>query len=233
MVLDVYGSQNVNQAVGNIIEGKFDRIKRLPGYVNLHSYDDTTIGIIGLGGIGYHIAKSIAMTLRNVEMTLIDHEKVEDVNLNRFDIDPLDIGRYKVDVAADMLTTLNPTIRVVPFNGKLQDYIVAANMHFDLCINETDNPEVDKLIYERCHIDNEGVYLSVKYDGLREVTVHVNSIGFSSGVQVDPYTIMPSFYPSAVIAANILTLLMTKYDLDELARMKKVYKFDIFDMLKV
>jgi len=129
---------------------------------------------------------------------------------------------------------LNPTIKIVPFNGKLQDYLIATNnMHFDICINETDNPEVDKLIYEKCNGNSTAAYVSIKYDGFREVTIHVNSIGFSSGVQVDPYTIMPSFYASAVIAANLLTLLMAKYDIDELIRMKKVYKFDIFDMIKI
>jgi hypothetical protein len=66
------------------------------------------VAVVGLGGLGSHLAQQLAYTgIR--DFVLVDHDKVELTNLNRIvGAVPADIGRCKVDVAAEHVAKIAP-----------------------------------------------------------------------------------------------------------------------------
>jgi molybdopterin/thiamine biosynthesis adenylyltransferase len=73
---------------------------------------DARVTVLGLGGLGSFVALSLA-AIGVGELTLVDHDKVELINLNRqllYTDD--DIGRSKVDAAAERIARVNPHTRI-------------------------------------------------------------------------------------------------------------------------
>lgn len=74
---------------------------------------DTRAAIVGLGGLGSHVAQQLAY-LGVGELLLVDTDKVETSNLNRLvGATADDVGRRKVDVAADAIRAIAPQTTVV------------------------------------------------------------------------------------------------------------------------
>jgi len=72
----------------------------------------TAVAIIGLGGLGCHVAQQLAH-LGVTEFALIDADTVSESNLNRLvGAGPADVGSGKVDVAARMIESIQPEARV-------------------------------------------------------------------------------------------------------------------------
>lgn len=77
----------------------------------------TTVAILGLGGLGAHVAQQLAY-LGFRKFVLVDHDTVEGTNLNRLiGADHRDLGRRKVKVGKRMIRRIQPTadIRTVPY----------------------------------------------------------------------------------------------------------------------
>ena len=67
-----------------------------------------TVAVVGAGGTGTHVATQLAH-LGVGTIVLVDHDQVEDSNLSRLlGARPADVGRRKVDVLADYLSSINP-----------------------------------------------------------------------------------------------------------------------------
>lgn len=101
-----------------------------------------TVVVCGLGGTGSWVAHSLAAagigTLR-----LCDFDRVEPSNLTRQVLFAVpDVGRLKTEAAADRVRAVNPYVRALPFNRKIQgtadliDLVAGA----DLVINTADLP---------------------------------------------------------------------------------------------
>ncbi len=70
-----------------------------------------TVGIAGCGGIGSNTA--VYLTRAGVgNLILVDHDSIEESNLNRQHFFQNDIGRVKVEALADHLRAINPSIRL-------------------------------------------------------------------------------------------------------------------------
>ncbi len=73
---------------------------------------DASVTILGVGGLGTHVAWNLA-SCGIGELHLVDADRIEMTNLNRqLFFTPADIGRYKVDVAAERLLEFNPQLRI-------------------------------------------------------------------------------------------------------------------------
>lgn len=71
-----------------------------------------TVGVVGLGGTGSVVAQQLAH-LGVRRLLLMDHDVVEETNLNRLvGASRADIGRHKVEVAHAYLKRINPVIEV-------------------------------------------------------------------------------------------------------------------------
>lgn len=96
--------------------------------------------IIGLGGLGSPVAMYLAAAGVG-KLTLADFDKVELSNLQRQIIHRHnDIGRAKVDSAADTLQAMNPETQIHTLNQKLSDQaLTQAVQQADIVIDASDN----------------------------------------------------------------------------------------------
>lgn len=107
--------------------------------------------IVGLGGLGSPASMYLAASGVG-ELILVDDGLVELSNLNRQVLyTTRDIGRLKVEVAANKLRDLNPNVKVTTYshraNRELLDKLI---QEVDLVVDGTDNWDTRFIINELC-----------------------------------------------------------------------------------
>lgn len=97
-------------------------------------------GVIGAGGTGSLECQQLAH-LGATQITVIDHDLVEETNLNRLvGSIPSDVGQPKVAVAARMIRAINPDATVVPLQADIVNKEVAELIStFDFVLLCTDS----------------------------------------------------------------------------------------------
>jgi molybdopterin/thiamine biosynthesis adenylyltransferase len=125
------------------------RIRHLTG----DSPQRSRVTIIGLGSGGFPVMQHLAMSGWR-RFTLIDHDTLEDVNLVKHPARRNDLGRLKVDIAAEWLADRNPASEVAALPGNFLelashdvDKIMAES---DLVVSATDSNEARNVINEFC-----------------------------------------------------------------------------------
>jgi len=98
--------------LGSLPEPTFDRQIRALGEAGQETLSQISVSIVGLGGLGSIIAQELAY-LGVSAFLLIDNDQVESTNLNRLvGATSDDVGKPKVDVAAEMIKRINSTARI-------------------------------------------------------------------------------------------------------------------------
>ncbi|MDN4614781.1 ThiF family adenylyltransferase [Leifsonia sp. F6_8S_P_1B] len=123
-------------------EARYARTAQLPGFgtVAQRRLRAARVLVIGAGGLGSAVLPLLASTGFGT-IGIVDDDRVEPSNLPRQNIHtPADLGRPKVESAADTLRALDPTIEVRLFAERL----TAANASrilsgFDLVLDGSDN----------------------------------------------------------------------------------------------
>jgi hypothetical protein len=106
-------------------EERFSRSYLALGKGGQVALQTTRVCIIGLGGIGAHVAQQLSY-LGVEQVVLIDPDVIEASNLNRIvGAVPSDIGRCKVEVAADRYRAILPTAAVEPVVASVLDERIA------------------------------------------------------------------------------------------------------------
>src|SRR5262245_26603240 len=101
---------------------------------------DSSVLLVGAGGLGSPAA--LYLTAAGVgRIGIIDFDTVDMSNLHRQILHGhSDVGRPKVESAADTLREINPDVELVPFNEPISSYnafdIIKS---FDVVVNGTDN----------------------------------------------------------------------------------------------
>lgn len=97
------------------MEHRFTRTEMVLGEENLQLLANTTVAIVGLGGVGGYVAEALARSGLG-SLVLIDHDLVSITNINR-QIIALDstVGRPKVEVMAERIQQINPVCVVQTF----------------------------------------------------------------------------------------------------------------------
>lgn len=92
----------------------YDRLLKLITKDELDKINNTNILIVGVGGVGGYALETLArIGIEN--FTIVDHDKIEESNLNRQIISlNSNIGKYKVDEFKKRLLDINPKIKVKP-----------------------------------------------------------------------------------------------------------------------
>ncbi len=101
------------------------------------------VTVLGAGGVGSNVALNLAACGIG-ELHLVDGDRVELTNLNRQLLyTPADVGRAKVEVAAERIQTFNPEVRVRTTNMFLYsvDDVKKAIQGSDFVIRAIDTPE--------------------------------------------------------------------------------------------
>ena len=100
---------------------RFDRQVRAFGPEGHERIASSRVAIVGLGGIGSIVAPQLAH-LGVQDVVLIDDDLIEDTNLNRLvGATPDDVGRLKVDFAAEQYLGIEPEARVVTVPAQIRD----------------------------------------------------------------------------------------------------------------
>ena len=121
---------------------RYSRQIRLPlvGEAGQQKLLDSTVLIIGMGGLGSPVALYLAATGVG-HLVLADFDRVDESNLQRQIIHShADIGNLKADSAANTLRALNPDIRVTTLDYSLDyDDFLEQAASVDLMVDCTDN----------------------------------------------------------------------------------------------
>jgi bacteriocin biosynthesis cyclodehydratase domain-containing protein len=116
--------------------------------------ESARVVVLGVGGLGGCSALSLACCGVG-EMLLIDGDRVEETNLNRQILyTEHDIGRPKVDAAADRLGAFNSRVRLPTIDKRVEsrDEIAELIDGFDLVIDAADWPahDIEEWVNEAC-----------------------------------------------------------------------------------
>jgi molybdopterin/thiamine biosynthesis adenylyltransferase len=95
---------------------RFDRNVRAFGQRGQEALRQLRVGIVGLGGTGSVVAEQLAY-LGVGSLTLIDPETIEGSNTNRVIGSSGNVGRAKVESAADLVRRIRDDVKVNPIKG--------------------------------------------------------------------------------------------------------------------
>jgi molybdopterin-synthase adenylyltransferase len=113
--LRIHDSSHRSQ--GSELPQQFDRSVRALGREGQATLALLSIGIVGLGGMGSVVAEQLAH-LGVGSLVLLDPDTLEETNLNRVvGATRKDLGRPKVEIAADAARRVNPRVAVTPVAG--------------------------------------------------------------------------------------------------------------------
>lgn len=134
----------------------FDRVISFVGKDNLEKIKNTTVLVVGLGGVGgYALEGLVRSGIGNV--ILMDYDKVDLSNLNRQIItNQNNIGKYKVEVAMERVKSINPECKIIIHNTFLdKDTInILNNYKIDYIVDACDSVQAKKLLIDYA-MDND------------------------------------------------------------------------------
>ena len=134
----------------------FERVIDLLGQDNLKKIRNTTVLLVGVGGVGGYAMESLIRSgIENI--ILIDFDKIEPSNLNRQIIsNNKNIGTSKVDAAKDRILSINPNCTVSTENTFLdKDNIDILNKYkIDYIVDACDSVNTKKLLIDYS-LDND------------------------------------------------------------------------------
>ncbi len=143
---------------------RYDRQIRLFGLEAQLRLKESSVLIVGVGGLGSPV--SIYRAAAGVgRIVLLDPERVELSNLNRQIVHwTSDIGRLKVESAADKLRKLNPEIEVEPIAAALDESIAKELVGtVDVVVDALDNWHARFLLNRVCvELDKPLVHAGIK-----------------------------------------------------------------------
>lgn len=128
----------------------FERVISLIGESNFNKIKETTVLIVGLGGVGGYATESLVRSgIHN--LILIDHDSIDISNLNRQIItNNQNIGKNKVEECEKRIKSINPDCYVFIHKMFLDrtNYHVLDNYHIDYIIDCCDSVDTKKLLID-------------------------------------------------------------------------------------
>lgn len=162
--------------------------------------------VVGAGGIGFHVAKLLAMSGIK-ELYVFDPDVLEESNLNRLDVTVDYIGKNKSDIVKTIVKQLRPDVKVKAFPFPLKDHTYPRNV--DWVIDCTDNHK-SQLENQRMADDNGAKYLKAGYDGER-MSLNDRVATWDVGDTQDGYYTTPSWAVPAIMIAALAVGKVMKY----------------------
>ncbi len=129
-----------------------DRLKKILNNESIDKLNNTTVLIIGLGGVGGHALESIVrMGIANI--IIVDNDIVDITNLNRQLISlNSNIGKKKIDVAKERILDINPNCNVITIDKFIDksNILELFNYKIDYVIDACDTVSTKVLLIEEC-----------------------------------------------------------------------------------
>lgn len=174
---------------------------------------DIAITVVGVGGVGFWVAKFAAMS-GIPKIYLFDPDTIETHNLNRLDLPLKYLGRNKADIARVMINSIRPDCEVKAFATKLRSYMFNSS---NWLIDCTDNFKSQEENYEIAK-EHSAKYMKVGYDGEH---FSINDKIGDWGEAEDGYVVIPSWCVPAAIVGALAVAKIVKYPNKEVARTVK------------
>ncbi len=130
---------------------KLDRLKILIGKENIIKIKNTTIMVIGCGGVGSFVIESLVRSGIGT-IIIVDFDKIDVTNLNRQVMTSKNnIGLNKVDVLENRIRKISDT-KVIKINERitLQNIDSLFNCHINYFVDACDDVEIKKEIIRKC-----------------------------------------------------------------------------------
>lgn len=179
----------------------YDRQDRIEG-INR----DIKVCVVGAGGIGFHVAKMLAMS--GVEyLYVFDPDTLEESNLNRLDIPAELVGKNKADIVKTIVRQIRPnsTVKAFPFPLKDHTYPQGVNWVVDCTDNHKSQLQIEEMAKK-----NGARYVKAGYDGER-MSLNDKVAQWDAGDTQDGYRITPSWCVPAIIIAALAVGKVMKY----------------------
>ncbi|KAH9475882.1 Ubiquitin-activating enzyme E1-like [Psilocybe cubensis] len=113
---------------------------------------NTSVLLVGAGGIGCELLKNIVLTGFG-KITLLDLDTIDISNLNRqFLFKKKDVKQSKATVAAQTASQFNPNVRITPIHDNIKEpqYDVQWFQQFDIVLNALDNLDARRHVNKMC-----------------------------------------------------------------------------------
>ena len=130
----------------------FERVISLVGEINYQKIKNTTVLVVGLGGVGGYAVEALARSgISNI--TIVDYDKVDITNINRQIIAlHSTIGKLKVEVLKERIKDINPNCQVETFacfyDANTNDLIF--NKNYDYVLDCCDSLKSKELLIREC-----------------------------------------------------------------------------------
>ncbi|KAF8960670.1 hypothetical protein BDZ97DRAFT_1833068 [Flammula alnicola] len=113
---------------------------------------NTSVLLVGAGGIGCELLKNIVLTGFG-KITLLDLDTIDISNLNRqFLFKKKDVKQSKALVAAQTAAPFNPNVRIIPIHDNIKEpqYDIQWFQKFDIVLNALDNLDARRHVNKMC-----------------------------------------------------------------------------------
>ena len=182
---------------------------------------DMSVTVVGCGGIGYWVAKILAMSGIN-KMNLYDPDILEEHNLNRLDIPFRFIGKNKADVTKLAINGIREECICYSFPFPFNDIADKTDWVIDCTDNakaQMENQELAKAMGAK--------YFKAGYDG-ENFGIHNSVAEWSTDDDEEGgYTIVPSWAVPAMIVAALAVAKVMKYEGKEVvSSVDKLFRID-------
>jgi len=162
-----------------------------------------SVTIVGLGGIGFWVAKFLAMA--GIEkMYIFDFDVIEEHNLNRLDLPARFIGRNKADIVKLVIETIRPDCSVISMPFKFNDNHQTGTDWLIDCTDKLAAQQENQKIANKQNMR----YVKAGYDG---EDFSINNSVAEWGEAVDGYVTIPSYVVPAVLIASMTVAKVLKY----------------------
>ncbi len=133
----------------------FDRLLSLIGKENFEKIADTKILLLGVGGVGGHLAEALVRSGIK-KLTIVDKDVVDITNLNRQIIAlGSTMGRKKVEVLKERLSDINPKVEVDTSDATLTEDLEGLELdEYDYVLDCIDDTKVKVSLAKRCLAEN-------------------------------------------------------------------------------
>jgi molybdopterin/thiamine biosynthesis adenylyltransferase len=135
-----------------VTESRDDRNEQFFGANGQARIRATSVGIVGLGGLGSPLAAELAY-LGIESFGLIDGDRATSSSMNRlFGAGPTDVGKLKVDIARRQIALIRPEARVIAIPGPLESTAAFGALEsVDYVFGCLDHDGPRAILVEFCH----------------------------------------------------------------------------------
>lgn len=174
---------------------------------NMNINKDVNVCIVGCGGVGFNAGIQFAMAgVENI--TLFDHDIIEEHNLNRLPVPYNCIGMNKAKVLKEMIRQMRPNANVTIYKVKFDEMLIGS---VDWIVDCTDRFSSQKEIYNIA--SNRNIkYCKLGYEGER-ISIHSKVATWDVDEDDDQgYNVVPSWAVPATVVASLGVAKVLKYN---------------------